>query len=312
MSKMKTEVMEQLLKDLAAYIGYELIPNPFDTPFEEDSIKNLPDANRFFWTIPASFLNDKVHETFRKLCVKADIIDTVCTTSLSWPANEEDHLAILLMDVTRRRRGSIKFVDASAWNIANETDMAAVCNLLMHDLFPGEDFLACQMNEDVMDEGLDDCWDEQVCIHAACDVISLHPNDHIHKLGYGKAGMCILAEPFDIHYPLTVEDITTLQKPSILVSTIGKLCPQIVEPEMDKRNLSLDDKMLLVPNDGYKVDIDVALQLFTKEEVLRQLPITRRISVSDMWRVQIENAGLYTKEPVDIKCLSNLKRTSNK
>ena len=34
MSKMNIEVMEQLLKDLAANVGYELIPNPFDTPFE--------------------------------------------------------------------------------------------------------------------------------------------------------------------------------------------------------------------------------------------------------------------------------------
>ena len=80
MSKMNIEVMEQLLKDLAANVGYELIPNPFDTPFEEASIEGLPDSKQFFWPVPTSALNDKEHEEFRKMCVEADIIDTVCTT----------------------------------------------------------------------------------------------------------------------------------------------------------------------------------------------------------------------------------------
>ena len=313
---MTPEVMEQLLKDLAANVGYELIQKPFDTPFEEVSIKALPDAKRFFWTVPASVLNDNEHEAFRRMCVEADIIDSVCTTTLSWPSNEADHVAILLIDITRRRRGSIKFVYSSAWNISDETGMAAVCNLLIHDIFPGEHLLAYQMNVDAMDLGLDDCWSEQVCVYSAGDVKSLHPEDYIYKLGYGKDGMCVVGEIFDIHYPLAERDITTLQKPAILVSVVGKLCPQIVEPAMDKQNLCLDDKMLLIPDDGYIVDYDVALQLFTKEEVLRQLPITRRISFSDMWRVQIESDGLYTREPVDldgfIKRVSDLKGASDK
>jgi hypothetical protein len=51
--------------------------------------------------------------------------------------------------------------------------------------------------------------------------------------------------------------------------------------------------MLLVPEVGYHVDFAVALQLFTKEDVLRQLPISRRITVSDMWRLRLNRAGLY-------------------
>ena len=115
---MNIEVMEQLLKDLAANVGYDLIPSPFDTPFVEASVEGLPDSKQFFWTVPASVLNSKEQEEFRKMCIEADIIDTVCTTSFSWPTDENERVAILLIDVTRRRRGSIKFVDASAWNIS--------------------------------------------------------------------------------------------------------------------------------------------------------------------------------------------------
>jgi hypothetical protein len=304
MSKMNVEVMEQLLKDLAANVGYDLIPAPFDTPFEEASIERLTDSKQFFWTVPASVLNNKEHEDFRKMCIEADIIDTVCTTSFSWPSDEGDHVVILLIDVTRRRRGSIKFVDATAWDISDETDMAAVCNMLIHDLFPGEHLLAFQMNEDAMDEGLDDCWNEQVCIYAACDVNSLHPNDYLHKLGYGKAGMCLVADVFDIRFPITAKDIAELNKPAILLSTTGKLSPQIIEPEKDVKNI-FDDKMLLVPNDGYQVDFEFALQLFGKEEVLRQLPITRKITLNDMWRVQLEQSGLYKKSINDLLVLLN-------
>lgn len=293
MSNTNIEVMEQLLKDLAANIGYTLIPNPFDTPFEESSLEGLPDSKQFFWTVPASVLNSKEHEDFRKMCIEADIIDSVCITSFPWPSGEEDHVAILMIDVTRRRRGSIKFVDASAWDISDETDMAAVCNMLIHDLFPGEHLLAFQMNEDAMDEGLDDSWNEQVCILAACDVNSLHPSDYLLKLGYGNAGMCIVADVFDICCPVVAKDIAGLSKPAILLSTKGKLHPQIVEPGKDV-NTTLDDKMLLIPNDGFQVDFDYALQVFGKEEVLRQLPITRRITFNDMWRVQLEQSGLYT------------------
>ena len=184
------------------------------------------------------------------MCVEADIIDTVCTTSIPWPTDENDHVAILLIDVTRRRRGSVKFVDASAWNISEETDMAAVCNMLIHDLFPGEQHLAFQMHPDAMDEGLDDRWNEQVCIYPACDVESLHPCDYLHKLGYGEAGMCLIADVFDIRYPIAAKDVAELNKPAILLSTIGKLSPHIIESGDDAHNISLIDKMLLVPNDS--------------------------------------------------------------
>ena len=316
MSKMNIEVMEQLLKDLAANVGYDLIPSPFDTPFVEASVEGLPDSKQFFWTVPASVLNSKEQEEFRKMCIEADIIDTVCTTSFSWPTDENERVAILLIDVTRRRRGSIKFVDASAWNISEETDMAAVCNLLIHDMFPGEYHLAFQMIEDVMDEGLDDCWNEQVCIYPACDVNSLHPNDYLHKLGYGGEGMCLISDVFDILYPIAAKDVAGLNKPAILLSTIGKLTPQVIRSSDDVHNTSLDDKMLLVPNDGYQVDYDVAIKLFEKEEILRQLPITRRITWSDMWRVQIERSGLYSKTSVPfddlLARLTDSKEDSNK
>lgn len=293
MSNTNIGVMEQLLKDLAANVGYDLIPAPFDTPFEEASLEELPDSKQFFWTVPASVLNSKEHEDFRMMCIEADIIDTVCITSFPWPSGEDDHVAILMIDVTRRRRGSIKFVDASAWDISEETDMAAVCNMLIHDLFPGEHLLAFQMNEDAMDEGLNDCWNEQVCIFAACDVDSLHPKDYLLKLGYGNTGMCIVADVFDIRCPVAAKDIAGLSNPAILISTIGKLNPQIIEPGKEV-NATLDDKMLLIPYVGYQVDFDYALQVFGKEEVLRQLPITRRITLNDMCRVQLEESGLYT------------------
>ena len=291
MSKMNVEVMEQLLKDLAANVGYDLIPAPFETPFEEASIEELPDSKQMFWTVPASVLSGKDYYDFRKMCIEADIIDTVCTTSFPWPSNEEDYVAILLIDVTRRRRGSIKFVDATAWDISDETNMAAVCNFLIHDLFPGEHHLAFQMNENAMDEGLDDCWNEQVCIYAACDVDSLHPNDYLHKLGYGKAGMCLVADVFDIRYPVSSKDIANLKGTAILLSTRGLLHPQLVMPNEDVA--SLDNKMLLVPEVGYHVDFAVALRQFCEEDVLRQLPISRRITVNDMWRVRLNCGGLY-------------------
>lgn len=313
---MNIEVTEQLLKDLAANVGYNLIPVPFDTPFAEASIEGLPENKQFFWTVPASVLNNKEQEEFRKMCIEADIIDTVCTTSLPWPTDENERVAILLIDVTRRRRGSIKFVDASAWNISEETDMAAVCNLLIHDMFPGEYHLAFQMNPDAMDEGLDDRWNEQVCIYPVCDVKSLHPSDYLHKLGYGEEGICLIADVFDIRYPIAAKDVAGLNEPAILLSAIGKLSPLIIRSCEDIHNLSLDDKMLLVPNDGYQVDYDVAIKLFEKEEILRQLPITRRITRNDMWRVQIERSELYSKTsvPIDdlIAHLTDSKRTSNK
>ena len=292
MSKMNIEVMEQLLKDLAANVGYELIPNPFDTPFEEASIEGLPDSKQFFWPVPTSVLNDKEHEEFRKMCVEADIIDTVCTTSLSWPSDENAHVAILLIDVTRRRRGCIKFVYADEWDISKDSDMAGVCNMLIHDLFPGEDLLAFQMNEDQMDIWLDEQWNHQVCVFAACDVTSLLPKDYLYKSGIPTDGnMCLASEVFDIRYPISAKDIAELKETAILLSTTGLLRPQLVTPSEDVS--SLDDKMLLVPETGYNVNFAVTLQQLTKEDVLRQLPISRRITVSDMWRLKLNRIGLF-------------------
>jgi hypothetical protein len=51
--------------------------------------------------------------------------------------------------------------------------------------------------------------------------------------------------------------------------------------------------MLLVPETGYNVDFAVTLQQLTKEDVLRQLPISRRITVSDMWRLKLYRIGLF-------------------
>ena len=294
MSKMNIEVMEQLLKDLAANVGYELIPNPFDTPFAEASIEGLPDSKQFFWPVPSSVLNDKEHEEFRKMCVEADIIDTVCTTSFPWPSDENDYVAILLIDVTRRRRGCIKFVHADEWDISDDSDMAGVCNMLIHDLFPGQDMLAFQMNEDQMDLWLDEPWDHQVCLCVACDVDSLLPKDYLYEAGIpdnDTEDMCLASEVFEIRYPVSAKDIAELKGTAILISTRGLLCPQLVMPSENVP--SLDNKMLLVPEVGYHVDFATALQQFTKEDVLRQLPISRRITISDMWRLRLNRGGLY-------------------
>lgn len=291
MSNMNIEVMEQLLKDLAANVGYDLISAPFDTPFEEASIEGLPDSKQFFWPVPVSVLNDKEHEEFRKMCVEADIIDTVCTTSFQWPSDENDYVAVLLIDVTRRRRGCIKFVHANEWNISKDSDMAGVCNMLIHDLFPGEDMLAFQMNEDQMDIWLDEPWSHQVCVCAACDVDSLLPKDYLYEAGIDHDdGICLASEVFDIRYP-SAKDIAELKETSILISTRGLLRPQLVTPGEDVS--SLDNKMLLVPEAGYHIDFASALQQFTKENVLRQLPISRKITVSDMWRLRLNRIGLY-------------------
>ena len=282
------------MRDLAAIVGYDLIPAPFDSPFEEASIEGLPDSKQLLWPVPASVLNDKEHEEFRKMCVEADIIDTVCTTSLSWPSDVDDHIAILLIDVTRRRRGCIKFVHADEWDISKDSDMAGVCNMLIHDLFPGEDLLAFQMNEDQMDLCLDEPWNHQVCVCERCDVDSLFPKDYLYKAGIpDDDNVCLASEVFDIRYPVSAEDIAELEGTAILLSTRGLLCPQLVRPKEDVP--SLDNKMLLVPEAGYHVDFTVALQQFCKEDVLRQLPISRRITVSDMWRLRLNCSGLYEK-----------------
>ncbi|MBQ2524433.1 MAG: hypothetical protein II541_09520, partial [Prevotella sp.] len=75
MKKMSIEVIEQLLKDLAANVGYELISNPFDTPFEESCLEMLPEDKQFIWPVPASVLNDEAHKDFRNMWVNTDLID---------------------------------------------------------------------------------------------------------------------------------------------------------------------------------------------------------------------------------------------
>lgn len=190
------------------------------------------------------------------MCVEADIIDTVCTTSLPWPSDENDHVAILLIDVTRRRRGCIKFVDSSAWDISDETDMAAVCNMLVHDLFPGVDLLAFQMNEDAMDEGLDYRWNEQVRLVSACKVRdSLLPRNyllrpvakqgfkyvrldevfHIEDLEGAKTCKTLCNKMPDIDFEELngfkfIDDLMELNVPAIVISACGNLQPQKIRP----------------------------------------------------------------------------------
>ena len=321
MNKMNIEVMEQLLKDLAANVGYDLIPAPFDTPFEEASIEGLPDSKQFFWPVPASVLNDKEHEEFRKMCVEADIIDTVCTTSLPWPSDENDHVAILLIDVTRRRRGCIKFVDSSAWDISDETDMAAVCNMLVHDLFPGEDLLAFQMNEDAMDEGLDYRWNEQVRLVSACKVRdSLLPRNyllipvakqgfkyvrldevfHIEDLEGAKTCKTLCNKMPDIDFEELngfkfIDDLMELNVPAIVISACGNLQPQKVVPENTPAVIDMNEKIVLIPQSYLMkkpLDLDYCVEQLKKEMTLRQLPFLpypdARLIEEDLMGVQIE------------------------
>lgn len=290
MTKMNNEVMEQLLKDLAANVGYDLIPKPFDTPFTEDSIEGLPDFQKFFWTVPASVLSSKKYEEFRKTCIKADIIDTVCTTSLPWPTNENDHVAIILIDVTRRRRGSVKFVDASEYeNLQEDWQMYVVNNMLIHDIFPGEEFLAFQVVDDAVDYCLDYPWNEQVGIYATRDINSLLPSNYIYKSGLSVDD--IVGSYFDILNPSEVDYLSNLRYPAILISSLGKLCPEKIESAEELLSKPFEDKWLLVPNEG--TNVDAAILQFSKEEVLRQLPLNRRITEDDLWRVKIENDGIY-------------------
>lgn len=313
MSKMNIEVMEQLLKDLAANVGYDLIPAPFDTPFEEASIEVLPNSKQFFWPVPASVLNDKEHEEFRKMCVEADIIDTVCTTSLLWPSDENDHVAVLLIDVTRRRRGSIKFVDACIYDITKgEEQMYVVCNMLIHDYFPGESFLAFQVVDDCVDYDLDYPWNEQVGIFALHDINSLLPSYYLYKSGL--SGDDIIGSYFDICNPSKADSLFNVSYPAILISVLGKLCPEKIESAEELQKKSLEDKLLLIPEEG--TNVDAALLQLTKEEVLRQLPLFRRITENDLWRVKIENDGVYHYESKDwdelFQELEKLNRSSDK
>lgn len=297
MSKMNNEVMEQLLKDLAANIGYELIPNPFGTPFEEASLVTLPDDKQFVWPIPASVLNDEEHKDFRKMWIDADLIDTVAELSWAWPSNENDRMCILLIDISRSRRGTVKFLDATDWDINKNEHMAGVCNLLIHDLFPGDDLLAFEVNEDTMDLWLDEPWNEQVCILAARDIESLLPSSYIFKpssyifKNKYRTDSDVLGGFFDIK-PHTIEGTTiNLEKSAVVVSTIGKLNPSKIEYKGEPITLSLKDKMVLIPDVDDCYDLDRVVEMFTKEEVLRQLPIYRRINWYDMFNLMVNYSG---------------------
>ena len=288
--KMNIEVMEQLLKDLAANVGYDLIPNPFTTPFEEGGAKDAL-TSHIVWPIPVSVLRDEAHKEYRKKWLDGDFIDTVAELSWAWPYNENEKMAIILINVMRHRRGCVKFVDATSWNIEKEEDMAAVCNMLIHDLFPGEHHLAYLLNEDLMDLELDYRWSEQVCLMSTDNIISdsiisLCPSDYLTKLN--MENKCRLSEVFDIE----CNKVLKLEQSAILISAVGKLNPSKIEYKGTPINLSLKDMFVLVP-DNESVDLNFVLKQFSTEEVLRQLPLTRRIFFSDMWRLLIDNSGLY-------------------
>ena len=299
---MSIEVIEQLLKDLAANIGYELIPNPFDTPFEEASLETLPDDKQFVWPVPASVLNDEAHKDFRKMWVDTDLIDTVAELSWAWPSNEEDHMAILLIDLTRSRRGTVKFVDATAWDISDETDMAAVCNFLIHDLFPGEDLLAFEMDVEAMDVKVDDRWFDQVVLVSAININgSLLPHDYLPK-PIAKQGFeyVRLDDIFNIEdlkgaeiskiidEKLSNKIIEILSRDSILhdnnklkikvpaiaVSVYGNLRPQKIDPKTPSGMVDLNEKIVLIPRLVYYdlPDLDYLGEQLCKESTLRQLP----------------------------------------
>ena len=292
MSKMNIEVKEQLLKNLAANIGYELIPNPFGTPFEEASLETLPDDKQFVWPVPVSVLSDDVHKDFRKMWIDADLIDTIAELSWAWPSNEDDRMAILLIDITRSRRGTVKFVDATDWDIEKDEYMAGVCNMLIHDLYPGEDLLAFDVNEDIKDLWLDEPWNEQVCILAARDIEeeSLLPSSYIFKFEQ-QVDSKTLGDLFDIK-PLMPKDTTLkLEKSAIVISTMGKLNPLKIEYKGEPITLSLKDKMVLIPKVDDCYDLDQVVEMFAKEEVLRQLPIFRRINWYDVFNLKINYSG---------------------
>ena len=317
MDKTNIEVKEQLLKDLAANIGYELIPEPFTTPFEEDSLKTMPSIKQFIWPVPTSVLTDEAHKDFRKMWVDADLIDTVAELSWEWPSNEDDRMAILLIDFTRRRRGSVKFVDASRWDIPDETDMAAVCNMLIHDLFPGEDLLAFKMNEDAMDEGLDDRWNEQVHLVSGCEMgDSLLPQDYlprpiakpgfryvrldsifsiedldgasISEFLFGEFANLDSIREFELH-----DNVLELKVPAIVVSAIGNFHPQKVLPGTTSANVDLNEKIVLIPHSYIQnLDLDYLMEQLEKESTIRQLPFlpypNARLEVDHIKGVKIE------------------------
>lgn len=318
MSKMNNEVMEQLLKDLAANVGYELISNPFDTPFEESSLEMLPEDKQFIWPVPASVLNDEAHKDFRNMWVNTDLIDTIAELSWAWPFNDEDRMAILLIDLTRSRRGTVKFVDATAWDISDETDMAAVCNFLIHDLFPGEDLLAFEMDEEAMDVEVDDRWGDQVVLVSAININgSLLPHDYLPK-PIAKQGFeyVRLDDIFNIEdlkgaesyknvkgefskwlpkeFIIHDNNMLELKVPAMTVSVSGNFRPQKINPEATSGMVDLNEKIVLIPRLVYYdlPDLDYLVEQLCKESTLRQLPFlpypNARLDEEHLRRVLIE------------------------
>ena len=284
MSKMNIEVMEQLLKDLAANVGYDLIPAPFDTPFEESSLETLPDDKQFIWPVPVTVLVDDAHKDFRKMWIDSDLIDTVVELSWAWPHREDERMAILLIDITRPRRGTVKFIDATVFDISDSGKRAGVCNMIIHDQYPGEYLLAFDVDGDLKDLWLDNPWNEQVCIISARNIKSFLPSDYIVKPSvFVKGEYELLGELFDIEYPSEIGDV--LKKTAIAISTKGRLNPVKIEPK--DSSVSLEGEIILTPTEEY-INLDYVLEQLSKEEVVRQLPIHRKIFYDDVWRVKIE------------------------
>jgi hypothetical protein len=235
MSNTNIEVMEQLLKDLAANVGFELIPNPFETPFEMEKLKILPDAPKIIWPIDESVLNSPETKALRERLVNADYIDTIMLLSHDWPIEINDvqsehptedmtpfdrlemytqtilckhHITLLLIDTTRSRRGCIKFVNAQAWDLANQDDLPAVCNLIVHDLFPGEQLLAYPMDVNLSDE-LEELWEESVAISSAYHVHSWLPSSYIPESGGKRAYLSNMVADLETDLP-TVQQLKEL------------------------------------------------------------------------------------------------------
>ncbi|MBQ8462556.1 MAG: hypothetical protein IJ544_00360 [Prevotella sp.] len=222
---MNIEVMEQLLKDLAANVGYELIPNPFDTPFDMESLKVLPDAHKIIWPVDEFVLNSTDTKDLRERFVNADFIDSIVLLSHTWPIEmnvvpshiideditpierlvtetqtffQEHHIVMLLIDTTRSRRGCIKFVNAQAWDLSKQEDIPAVCNLIVHDLFPGEQLLAYPMDVNLSDE-LEELWEESVAISSAFHVHSWLPSAYIPKGGRKRSYLSNLVDDLGVY-----------------------------------------------------------------------------------------------------------------
>ena len=72
---------------------------------------------------------------------------------------------------------------------------------------------------------------------------------------------------------------------------MGKLNPLKIEYKGEPITLSLKDKMVLIPEVDDCYDLDRVVEMFANEEVLRQLPISRRINWHDMFNLKINYSG---------------------